>query len=68
MYEYYKVDEFSKIFKLSPVTVRRWCKSGKIKAKKLGKSWYIPRDELVLFKELVKANDSPSDSPSDKEV
>lgn len=61
MCEYYKVSEFSKVFKLSPVTVRRWCKAGKIKAKKLGKSWYIPKQELLLFEEKVKEDCYPSD-------
>lgn len=48
---YFKVDEVSKIFKVKPVTVRRWCKSGIFKAKKIGKSWYIPRAEIVLINE-----------------
>ena len=48
---YYKVDEVSKILKLKPITIRRWCKSRLLKAKKLGKSWFIPEQELILFKE-----------------
>ncbi len=47
---YFKVREVSMILKVKPVTVRKWCKSGLIRAKKLGKSWYIPREELLLFK------------------
>jgi len=47
---YFKVREVSTILKVKPVTVRKWCKSGLIRAKKLGKSWYIPREELFLFK------------------
>ena len=54
MCNYYKVGEVSKIFKVNPVTVRRWCKSGKIKAKKVGKSWYIHRDEVILFDDVRK--------------
>ncbi len=46
----YKVKEAAKILKVKPVTIRRWCKSGLFKAKKVGKSWYIPEEELVLFK------------------
>jgi excisionase family DNA binding protein len=57
MNTYYKVEEASKILKVKPITVRRWCKVGLLKAKKLGKSWYIPEDELDLFKDISK--DSP---------
>jgi len=54
MCNYYKVGEVSKIFRVNQVTVRRWCKSGKIKAKKVGKSWYIHRDEVILFEDVRK--------------
>jgi len=54
MFNYYKVGEVSKIFRVNPVTVRRWCKSGKIKAKKIGKSWYIYRDGVILFEDVKK--------------
>jgi len=46
----YKVKEVAEILKVKPITIRRWCKSGMLKAKKIGKSWYIPEDELILFK------------------
>lgn len=46
----YKVKEAAEILKVKPVTIRRWCKSGLFRAKKVGKSWYIPEEELVLFK------------------
>ena len=46
----YKVKEAAKILKVKPVTIRRWCKTGLFRAKKVGKSWYIPEEELVLFK------------------
>jgi excisionase family DNA binding protein len=50
----YKVKEVARILKVKPVTIRRWCKSGLFRAKKVGKSWYIPEDELVLFKKEEK--------------
>lgn len=50
----YKVKEVARILKVKPVTIRRWCKSGLFKAKKVGKSWYIPEDELVLFRKEEK--------------
>jgi len=54
MCKYYKVGEVSKIFRVNPVTVRRWCRWGKIKAKKIGKSWYIHRDGVILFEDVKK--------------
>jgi excisionase family DNA binding protein len=47
----YKVKEVAEILKVKPITIRRWCKSGILRAKKIGKSWYIPEDELILFKQ-----------------
>ncbi|MBM3702431.1 MAG: helix-turn-helix domain-containing protein [Actinobacteria bacterium] len=46
----YKSKEVAEILKVKPVTIRRWCKSGMLKARKIGKSWYIPEEELILFK------------------
>jgi excisionase family DNA binding protein len=46
----YRVKEVAKILKVKPTTIRRWCKSGMLRAKKIGKSWYIPEEELILFK------------------
>ncbi len=46
----YKVNDAAKILRVKPVTIRRWCKSGMFRAKKIGKSWYIPEDEFDLFK------------------
>ena len=60
MKNFYKVIEISKIFKVKPITIRRWCKSGKIKAKKISKHWYIHEDDLFLpnnnYKDSIKTN------------
>ena len=37
----YTVQEAAEVLKLSPATVRRYIKSGTIKAKKVGAKWYI---------------------------
>jgi len=47
MDSFYKVREVAKIFRVKPITVRKWCQSGSISAKKFGKSWYIYKDELA---------------------
>ena len=47
MNNFYKVSEVAEIFKVQPVTIRKWCQAGNINAKKFGKSWYIYKDELA---------------------
>jgi excisionase family DNA binding protein len=46
MDNFYKVDEVAEIFNVKPITIRKWCQLGFIKARKFGKSWYIFRDDL----------------------
>ena len=47
MNNFYKVSEVAEIFKVKPITIRKWCQAGNINAKKFGKSWYIYKDELA---------------------
>ena len=47
MNNFYKVSEVAEIFKVKPITIRKWCQGGNINAKKFGKSWYIYKDELA---------------------
>jgi predicted site-specific integrase-resolvase len=56
MNNFYRVIEISKIFKVKPITIRRWCRSGRIKAKKIGKNWYICEDDLFLPNNNYKNN------------
>ena len=59
MDNFYKVSEVAKIFKVKPITIRKWCQSGSISAKKFGKSWYIYKDELVeLINSSKKSNNN----------
>ncbi|MCL4378163.1 MAG: helix-turn-helix domain-containing protein [Actinobacteria bacterium] len=58
MDNFFKVCEVANIFKVKPITVRKWCQSGNISAKKFGKSWYIYKDELSeLINSSKKNND-----------
>ena len=43
--QYLSTRDIAQIYQIDEETARRWCKSGKIKAKKIGKMWFIPRDE-----------------------
>ena len=46
---YYNVEEAAKILRVKRITIRRWCKSGLLNAKKIGKQWLIEEDELNIF-------------------
>lgn len=56
MGNFYKVSEVAKIFEVKPITVRKWCQTGNISAKKFGKSWYIYKDELAELMNSSKKN------------
>jgi len=45
-YDNLNVEEFTTLSHMTPNLVRQWIREGKIKAKKLGKSYSIPRSEL----------------------
>jgi excisionase family DNA binding protein len=62
MDNFYKVSEVAKIFKVKPITIRKWCQSGNISAKKFGKSWYIYKDELVELMNSSKKNSNNNGS------
>ena len=35
------MDRFCELYGGNPSVVRRWCRTGKLKAKKIGRIWYI---------------------------
>ncbi len=45
----YRVSEVAKMLNVSNVAVRKWIKSGELRAKKVGKLWMIPESELKIF-------------------
>lgn len=47
--KYYTPDEVAEILKVTPWTVREWCKAGKLKASKPGRSWRIEEQDLLDF-------------------
>jgi len=58
MNNFYKVSEVAEIFKVKPITIRKWCQVGNINAKKFGKSWYIYKDELAELMNSSKKNEN----------
>ncbi len=45
----YKVSEVAKKLNVSTATIRKWIRSGKLRAKRVGKLWMIPENELKRF-------------------
>ncbi|RLE86454.1 MAG: IS607 family transposase [Thermoprotei archaeon] len=45
----YKVSEVARMLNVSTVAVRKWIKSGKLRARRIGKLWMIPESELKRF-------------------
>lgn len=41
------IEEAARELRLSPLTVRRWVRAGKLRGVWLGNRWRVPRDELV---------------------
>ena len=42
---YYTVEEAAQMYHVSLETVRRWCRTGVLQAKRLGQRWLIPEQE-----------------------
>lgn len=45
----YKVSEVARILNISAVTVRKFIRSGKLSAIRIGKLWMVPENELKVF-------------------
>jgi len=43
------IDEFCDLIKVSRRTAYRWIKSGRLKAKKAGRLWRVPREAVEEF-------------------
>jgi len=57
MENFYKVSDVAKIFKVKPITIRKWCQAGELTARKFGKSWYIYKEDLSM---LINSSRKPS--------
>jgi len=47
--QHYKIKTVAKLYDISEKTIRRWIKSGKLKANRIGGSIRIPRHEIEKF-------------------
>jgi excisionase family DNA binding protein len=67
MTDYLTIAEVADEIREKPDTVRRRCKTGQIKAIKLGKSWRIPREELDRFMRPGSTKPSPRDRLTERQ-
>jgi len=49
--ELYSIRELEKILPITPLTVRAYIRKGKIKGSKIGKNWYVRKEDLEAFLE-----------------
>jgi len=47
--ELYSLEELSKKLGIHLVTLQRYCRQGKLKAQKIGKSWQVSGENLKAF-------------------
>ncbi|MBA7491345.1 hypothetical protein ES702_01890 [subsurface metagenome] len=47
--EIYSLEELAKKLGLHIVTLRRYCRTGRIKAQKIGRNWQVSGDNLKAF-------------------
>ena len=49
--ELYSVRELEKILPITPLTIREYIRKGKIKGQKIGKAWFVLKQDLEAFLE-----------------
>jgi len=49
--ELYSIPELSKILPISDWTIREYLRKGKLKGHKIGKNWYVSKENLEAFLE-----------------
>jgi len=47
--KWYKADELSEMLNLDPQTIRVYCRRGDLKARKIGRLWYVSAANLQAF-------------------
>lgn len=45
----FSVEELADILKVTPSTIRIYCREGRIKGRKFGVKWYIPEESLKEY-------------------
>jgi excisionase family DNA binding protein len=47
----YSVEDLAKLLPITPLTIRRYFKKGRIKGHKIGKNWYVTKENFEVFLE-----------------
>ena len=63
--EFYSSDEVAEIFRVHPVTVRRWLMNKILRGKKIGRKWLIPVEDVERLRKEIKRGSDLSDPPFD---
>jgi len=45
----YSVEDLAKILPITPLTIRAYFRKGRIKGHKIGKNWYVTKENLDAF-------------------
>lgn len=48
MSDYISTKEIARIYNIDEETARRWCRTGKVEAKRIGKRWFIKADSHII--------------------
>ena len=52
----YSVEDLAKILPITRLTIRAYFRKGRIKGHKIGKNWYVTKENLDAFLEGKKSN------------
>ena len=52
----YSVEDLAKILPITPLTIRAYFRKGRIKGYKIGKNWYVTKENLDAFLNGEEAN------------
>lgn len=64
--KFYDVQEIAKIFDMTPQTIRRFFREGRIKARKFGTRWYVTEEAMREY--LLGYDNDPKKEGAEKEV
>lgn len=64
--KFYDVQEIAKAFDMTPQSIRKFLREGRIKARKLGTRWYVTEEAMREY--LLGYDNEPKQEGANKEV
>jgi len=52
----------ARVLNCHPDTVRRWCRNGRLDARRIGETWRVPRSEILRPDGSVRSEIAPMDA------